>query len=96
MPRAKTQRTRRKAQAEPKSQAELSVVLRDVVREKKRRGIAVSASPGQKKLYAPSLSFEYGDRIVHPSFGIGVVQLIKRTKIQVAFPDKERVLVHAQ
>lgn len=46
--------------------------------------------------YRASERFEVGDRIDHPSFGQGVVELSEPGKITVFFGSGRRVLVHAK
>lgn len=46
--------------------------------------------------YAPGETFQDADLILHPTFGLGVViQRRAEKKVQVAFPDKVRTLIHA-
>lgn len=46
--------------------------------------------------YTIQTSFEVGDVIQHPNFGIGLVEEVRRNgKITVLFRDDQRVLVHA-
>jgi hypothetical protein len=47
--------------------------------------------------YAMGESFEVGDRVDHPSFGVGVVQgAVGPGKIKVRFGEEQRVLVHGR
>jgi len=46
--------------------------------------------------YRASETFEVGERIDHPSFGTGVVELCEPGKITVFFGSGRRVLVHAK
>ena len=45
--------------------------------------------------YAPAEKFEVGDRMEHPSFGQGIVELAAEPgKVTVFFPSGRRLLVH--
>jgi hypothetical protein len=46
--------------------------------------------------YSPSTQFAVGDRIEHPSFGIGTVRSVNATKAEVDFSSGARTLVHAR
>jgi len=47
--------------------------------------------------YRPAGRYAPADRIEHPKFGLGVVELVLGPgKIQVWFDDGERVLVHGR
>lgn len=49
------------------------------------------------RTYRPTETFEAGDRIDHPKFGVGVVAAVAGPgKIQVEFPDTLRVLVQGR
>jgi hypothetical protein len=48
------------------------------------------------RAYRASESFEVGDRIDHPSFGQGVVELLEPGKITVFFGSGRRVLAQAK
>ncbi|MDF1562779.1 MAG: DUF3553 domain-containing protein [Deltaproteobacteria bacterium] len=57
----------------------------------------VTADPGRPaRGYHPKERFAPGDRVVHPSFGEGVVQSVQGTKMTVHFPQGERKLVHGR
>jgi len=58
---------------------------------------AVSADLAKpSRPYRASETFDVGDRIEHPSFGAGVVELSEPSKITVFFGSGRRVLVHAK
>jgi len=49
------------------------------------------------RLYAMNETYAPGDRIAHPKFGQGVVEAAPAPgKIEVCFPDGQRVLAHAR
>jgi hypothetical protein len=58
--------------------------------------VIVAADPSRPpRPYAINDSYRSGDRIEHPTLGVGVVQgLAGRGKIRVRFDDRESVLVH--
>jgi hypothetical protein len=58
----------------------------------------IEADPSRpSRRYLASDSYAQGDRMVHPSFGEGVVQAITGpTKVQVLFASGEKTLVHAR
>lgn len=58
--------------------------------------VTVAADPSRPvRRYAVSESYRSGDRIEHPTLGVGVVQGVAgRGKIRVRFDDRESVLVH--
>jgi hypothetical protein len=50
-----------------------------------------------RRPFRPSDTYEVGDRITHPSFGEGVVQLVRGpTKIEVLFGVGAKTLVHGR
>ena len=52
---------------------------------------------GQAKRYSTQGHYSQGDVVDHPMFGVGVTIAIKdATKIEVAFPDGVKVLVHGR
>ncbi len=53
----------------------------------------VAAATGPAKKYAPTASFDVGDRVDHAKFGVGVVVSKAEGKIEVAFPDQRRRFV---
>lgn len=58
---------------------------------------AVTADPSKpSRPYRASERFEVGERIDHPSFGSGVVEVSEPGKITVFFGSGRRVLVHAK
>lgn len=48
------------------------------------------------RTYRASESFDVGERVDHPSFGQGVIELSEPGKITVFFASGRRVLVHAK
>lgn len=65
-------------------------------RKKKPTEPQVPADPSRPpRPYRITESFEVGDTVVHPSFGTGVVErVLEDKKVQVFFPDGQRVLAH--
>ena len=67
---------------------------------KRARNTAPAVEPDPSRpvrAYSVSERYAAGDTIEHPRFGRGVVQAIAGpSKIQVWFPDSERVLVHGR
>jgi hypothetical protein len=58
--------------------------------------LVVQADPERPvRRYAVTESYRPGDRIEHPTLGVGVVQGVAgREKVRVRFDDRESVLVH--
>ena len=58
----------------------------------------VAADPGRPvRRYAPLEAYAPGDRINHPTFGLGVVEsMVGPGKMQVFFPGGRRVLAQAR
>lgn len=50
---------------------------------------------GPTKPYSPRESFQIGDQISHPNFGIGLVNDVRDTKIDVKFGRETKTLIHA-
>lgn len=51
--------------------------------------------PASAKRYVLAERFNPGDVIKHPQFGVGVVRNVKdHDKIEVVFPDTQRMLIH--
>lgn len=50
---------------------------------------------GPTKPYSPRESFQIGDQISHPNFGIGLVSDVRATKIDVKFGREVKILIHA-
>ena len=49
------------------------------------------------RAFRPSETYQVGDRIVHQSFGEGVVQVVKgATKIEILFAVGSKILVHGR
>jgi hypothetical protein len=47
------------------------------------------------KPYSPRESFQVGDQISHPNFGLGLVADVRATKIDVKFGRETKTLIHA-
>jgi hypothetical protein len=64
-------------------------------REAKR---IVEADPARpRRPFRPSETYQVGDRVVHQSFGEGVVQVVKgATKIEILFEVGSKILVHGR
>ena len=61
------------------------------------RGHRPAAKPtARRRPYRASEQFEIGERIDHPSFGQGVIELSEAAKITVFFGSGRRVLVQAK
>ncbi|HEX4946091.1 MAG TPA: hypothetical protein VFZ34_05490 [Blastocatellia bacterium] len=50
---------------------------------------------GPTKPYSPRESFQIGDQISHPNFGIGLVSDVRAAKIDVKFGRETKTLIHA-
>jgi hypothetical protein len=48
------------------------------------------------KKYSPRATFAPGDLIDHPTFGLGIVNVVRDEKIDVAFKAEEKTLVHGR
>lgn len=48
------------------------------------------------KIYAATATFAVADSVKHPTFGVGVVQRVEQTKIDVQFGNELKTLVHAK
>ena len=48
------------------------------------------------RTYRASERFEVGDRVEHPTFGQGTVEVVEAQKVTVVFAVGRKVLVHAQ
>ena len=60
------------------------------------RSSAASAVPtGPTKMYSPQQSFQIGDQISHPTFGLGYIADVRATKIDVKFGRETKTLIHA-
>lgn len=60
---------------------------------------AVAPAPGPAlpaRAYAPGERFTVGDRVAHPKFGEGRVTRTTRDKVEIAFADGPRTLVHGR
>ncbi|MEZ4752596.1 MAG: hypothetical protein R3B54_18760 [Bdellovibrionota bacterium] len=94
---ATKKRTSGRSSSGRKTQAELHALVKDIVAEKRKQGLLSGDHSRKIRPYSPKVRFDYGDRIEHPQFGSGVVSsLINTQKIEVAFPDCTRVLIHAK
>jgi hypothetical protein len=65
---------------------------------KARKAAIVEADPSRPaRQYRPSDCYEQGDRLVHPSFGEGIVQAVSGPKkVLVLFAAGEKTLVQAR
>ena len=50
----------------------------------------------QAKKYSPRETFVVDDVVDHPTFGLGLVRAVRDGKVEVAFKQEEKVLVHAK
>ena len=58
---------------------------------------ATMAKTSAVRRYSAKLRFEVGEALEHPTFGCGsVVKVVADGKIEVAFDDERRMLVHAR
>lgn len=48
------------------------------------------------RAYSPLATFAVDELIAHPTFGLGIVQAVRRDKVDVAFKAAERTLVHGR
>lgn len=59
-------------------------------------GKSSSATPtGPTKMYSPQQSFQIGDQISHPTFGLGYITDVRGPKIDVKFGRETKILIHA-
>ncbi len=56
---------------------------------------AAAVPNGPTKPYSPRESFQIGDQISHPNFGLGLVSDVRSTKIDVKFGRETKILIHA-
>ena len=72
--------------------------VRPVARKARASSPAVEAEPSQPaRPYHTGDRYAVGEAIMHQRFGRGVVQALSGpNKVQVWFPDGEKVLVHAR
>ncbi|MFN7926460.1 MAG: hypothetical protein U0Y68_00670 [Blastocatellia bacterium] len=56
-------------------------------------GPAVPSGPARQ--YSPRESFQTGDQISHPTFGLGYVSDVRDKKIDVKFGRETKTLIHA-
>jgi hypothetical protein len=60
------------------------------------RSSAANVVPtGPTKIYSPQQSFQVGDQISHPTFGVGLVTDVRAAKIDVKFGRETKILIHA-
>lgn len=60
------------------------------------RSSSASAVPtGPTRPYSPRDSFQTGDQISHPTFGLGYVSDVRDKKIDVKFGRETKTLIHA-
>ncbi len=61
------------------------------------RPATVEAAPDREiKPYSVATTYEIGDQVQHPQFGVGVVQAVELAKADIQFGDERRMLVHAR
>ena len=48
------------------------------------------------RAYSPQATFQVDELIAHPTFGLGIVQAVRRDKVDVAFKASERTLIHGR
>jgi hypothetical protein len=48
------------------------------------------------KKYAPTVTFAPDDVVDHPTFGLGLVRAVRGDKVEVAFKQHDKVLVHGK
>lgn len=60
------------------------------------RGPNRGSGAGTARAYSPSVTFQVDELITHPAFGLGIVQAVRRDKVDVAFKASERTLVHGR
>ena len=68
---------------------------RAIVEKHEAPAVAADLSRPVRK-YATSESFEVGERVDHPTFGTGTVELVDGAKVTVFFAVGRKVLVHAK
>lgn len=64
-------------------------------RSSSRTSGANAAPTGPTKVYSPQQSFQVGDQISHPTFGLGYITDVRATKIDVKFGREAKILIHA-
>jgi hypothetical protein len=58
---------------------------------------ALNARAHEARAYAPAQTFQVGDILRHPTFGLGLVQAVPAPqKMDVRFPSGPRLLVHGR
>ncbi len=60
-----------------------------------RAGSSPVIPTGPTRVYSPQQSFQAGDQISHPTFGVGYVTEVRATKIDVKFGRETKTLIHA-
>ena len=50
----------------------------------------------QAKKYSPRETFVVDDVVDHPTFGLGLVRVVRDGKVEVAFKQEDKILVHAK
>lgn len=89
-------KVRKPRKKELRSSAELDVLMREVVKDKQRKGMLTKGVKiGKLREYDIHNEYHYGEKIDHMIFGTGVVQVVKAHKVEVAFAEGNRVLAHA-
>lgn len=60
-----------------------------------RKSAGAVVPNGPAKNYSPTVSFQIGDQITHPNFGVGLVTDVRERKIDVKFGRESKILIHA-
>tara|TARA_R110002072_G_scaffold215152_1_gene372278 strand:- start:61 stop:750 length:690 start_codon:yes stop_codon:yes gene_type:complete len=68
--------------------------LWDLLREAALEWLLRPSATSARRPYNPAHHYTAGDLLLHPTFGPGQVTSVRRDRIDVAFPDQERTLVH--
>jgi len=68
--------------------------LWSLLRESAIEWLLAPGDQGARRSYDPSHHYTAGDHVLHPTFGPGEVTAVRRDRIDVAFTDQERTLVH--
>ena len=48
------------------------------------------------RAYSPRSTFQVDELISHPTFGLGIVRVVRRDKVDVTFKTAERTLIHGR
>ncbi len=69
---------------------------RTKVEHKTFEQLLANKNEANAKNYTPRERFTEGNLIRHPSFGLGIVQLVRDDKIDVLFASDEKTLLHGR